>query len=553
MSKGKHGGPPELSYTFKYVRRPGDLRFDVSLRFRGGRTGRTRIILPSEWAGQRELFDAVRLMPPRTRGVVIHDSRSPHRKIVSHRPNQSVTIKYQVRQNWAGGVTDFGQCYRPVLQEDYFHFIGEGFFVHPDRDDERPRLIELNWEGLPDGWALSHSFGAGRRSRIINKSLSQLRRAVYVGGDFRVKKILVRGGRLYVALRGRWNFPDRDFFGLAGKVVEAQRSFWGDDDFPYFLITLIRTSQPLGSFGGTGLTDSFATFASTDEPVGLRLKHLLAHELFHAWNGGKIRPAQPEELLYWFTEGFTEYYTRLLLLRAGLITLEEYFDDYNKAILDYYTSPLREAGNGRILRDYWRDDELRRIPYRRGDILAHNWNARVRVASRGRHSLDDAMTDLFRAAREKGALLSPALVAELLGAYLKCGVRGDIKKHVESGGLIPPHRSALGPVAELKAATVSKFDLGFEFAESGSRKCVGAVREGGPAFRAGLRSGQQILGAQIFYGDPTKVVRLTVMDSRGRKDVQFYPAGEKLRVPQYALPARASEAEMAACRAWFGL
>jgi predicted metalloprotease with PDZ domain len=439
------------------------------------------------------------------------------------------------------------------LQEDYFHFIGEGFFVHPDWDDERPRLIAFRWNNLPKGWKLSHSFGTGQRDQIINKSLSQLRRAVYVGGDFRVKKILVKGRRLYVALRGRWNFPDQAFFDLAKTVVEVQRGFWKDYDFPYFLITLIPTSQPRCSYGGTGLTDSFATFISTDKPIDLSLKHLLAHELFHTWNGVKIPPRQPEELLYWFTEGFTDYYTRLLLLRAGLITLEEYFDDYNKAIFDYYTSPFREVGNRRILKRYWHDDETRRIPYRRGDIIAHNWNARIRTASRGCHSLDDVMTDLFQAAREKGALVSATLVSKLIRAYLKRGVQDDIKKHIDSGALVSPDKSALGPVAELKITEISKFDLGFEFAESASQRYVDAVREGSAAFRAGLREGQQILEARVFHGDPAQMAQLRIKDSRGQRLVKFYPVGEKLRVPQYVFPRRMSKKELAGCRSWFGL
>lgn len=553
MSKVTRAGLPELSYTLTYVKSPEGPRFDVSLRFGGGEKGRTRIILPSEWAGQERFYDAIRLVRPRTPDVVIRDSHLPQSKIVLHRPNQPLTIRYQLRQNWSGGLTDFGRCYWPVLQEDYFHFIGEGFFVHPDWDDERPRLIALRWNNLPEGWTLSHSFGTGQHAQIINKSLGQLRRAVYAGGDFRVKKTLVRGRPLYVSLRGRWNFSDRAFSDLAKKVVEVQRRFWKDYDFPYFLITLIPTSQPRCSYGGTGLTDSFATFISTDKPVNFSLKHLLAHELFHTWNGAKIPPRQPEELLYWFSEGFTDYYTRLLLLRAGLITLKEYFNDYNKAILDYYTSPRREVGNRTILKRYWRDQEMRRLPYRRGDIIAHNWNARIRIASRGRYSLDDVMADLFQAACERGALVSAPLVCKLVGAYLKHGVREDIKQHIDSGALISPDKSALGPVAELRMTEICKFDLGFESVESALGRFVGTVREGTVAFRAGLRKGQRILEARVFYGDPARMVQLRIRDSTGQRLVKFYPAGEKLKVPQYVLPERMAEKDLMACRSWFGL
>ncbi|MCJ7617326.1 MAG: hypothetical protein MUO43_12405 [Desulfobacterales bacterium] len=67
------------------------------------------------------------------------------------------------------------------------------------------------------------------------------------------------------------------------------------------------------------------------------LKYLFAHELFHTWNTGKLGVRQnPEQLIYWFSEGFTGYYARLLLLRAGLITIEEYVSDYNDKLIRYY-------------------------------------------------------------------------------------------------------------------------------------------------------------------------------------------------------------------------
>jgi hypothetical protein len=50
--------------------------------------------------------------------------------------------------------------------------------------------------------------------------------------------------------------------------------------------------------------------------------HFLAHEIFHDWLGGKLRPGGEGEGLAWFWEGFTEYLSLRLLAEAGLVTPE---------------------------------------------------------------------------------------------------------------------------------------------------------------------------------------------------------------------------------------
>jgi len=61
----------------------------------------------------------------------------------------------------------------------------------------------------------------------------------------------------------------------------------------------------------------------------------VSHEFFHCWNVERIRPAdlQPYNFLkanmsegLWFAEGFTSYYTSLVLCRAGLRSQEDYIN-----------------------------------------------------------------------------------------------------------------------------------------------------------------------------------------------------------------------------------
>lgn len=87
---------------------------------------------------------------------------------------------------------------------------------------------------------------------------------------------------------------------------------------------------------------------------------------------------EPEQSLYWFSEGFTEFYTYQLLYRGGLITQEEFVGRYNELIREYYMLPVRNEPNDRIIKDFWNDRGVGRLPYLRGLMFATNLNAAIK-------------------------------------------------------------------------------------------------------------------------------------------------------------------------------
>jgi predicted metalloprotease with PDZ domain len=74
---------------------------------------------------------------------------------------------------------------------------------------------------------------------------------------------------------------------------------------------------------------------------------IISHEFWHLWNVKRIRPAamwpydyQKEVYtrLQWFTEGVTDYYTDLILERAGVIKQEDYFKNLSTALTNLENS-----------------------------------------------------------------------------------------------------------------------------------------------------------------------------------------------------------------------
>ena len=80
----------------------------------------------------------------------------------------------------------------------------------------------------------------------------------------------------------------------------------------------------------------------------------VSHEFFHSWNVERIRPKSLEPFDFteanmsgelWFAEGFTSYYTNLILCRAKIITDENYISGLNGTFNYVWNSPARSLFN----------------------------------------------------------------------------------------------------------------------------------------------------------------------------------------------------------------
>jgi predicted metalloprotease with PDZ domain len=415
----------------------------------------------------------------------------------------------------------------------------------------------LKWRNLPKSWTLANSFGTSQKNQSFRTTIEDFVHAVFIGGDFRIQFTPIGGKPVYTAVRGTWQFSDAAFAEMVQKIIKVEREFWRDYSTPYYLVTLLPLQAPpnVVNTGGSGLTNSFANFATSNGELE-RFKDLLAHEYFHNWNSVKLgRLKEPETLLYWFSEGFTDYYAYLLLLRSGLITIDEYLQRYNRLIREYYLSPVREASNQRVLQDFWNDDDVHDLPYRRGFLLATNWNALLRRASDGKNSLDDAMLDMLRAAKQNKPELTAEYINEYVSRYAKRSILSDMQRYVENGALILPEKDAFGPYVQMEMVETPLFELGLDLEALRDKKVIAGVVPDSAAYRAGLRDGQVVVRrSPVYSGDSSKPLGITIMEDGRERTIKYYPASRKtVSVPQFKLRSGAGDKERIESLRWLGV
>jgi predicted metalloprotease with PDZ domain len=241
---------------------------------------------------------------------------------------------------------------------------------------------------------------------------------------------------------------------------------------------------------------------------------------------------------YWFSEGFTDYYARNLLLRSGEFSPRDFAGDWNDALLAYANSPARTAPNARIVEGFWKDGAVEKLPYQRGAILAAIWNRQLLEKSKGRANLDDVVHAMQRDAGTHANTKAPQLFAKVARRY-GLDVSAQIKSVVDDGAPALLPANAFAPCFEVRTITVPAFDPGFDYEATwkSSDQTVAGVKPESNAYRAGLRNGMTYLRREAGkYGDSRQDYTIRVRDQGTERTITFRPEARAMITLQEIAP-----------------
>jgi len=141
------------------------------------------------------------------------------------------------------------------------------------------------------------------------------------------------------------------------------------------------------------------------------LASITAHEIFHAWNVKRIRPAQmwpydygrqmPTELL-WVSEGITDYYADLALVRGGIVPAQGFYGLTQGKIGTVNNTVPVALEDASLSAWIGPTDGTSSIYYPKGSLAGFMLDILIRDASDNEHSLDDVMKAMYEDAYEQG-------------------------------------------------------------------------------------------------------------------------------------------------------
>jgi predicted metalloprotease with PDZ domain len=193
-------------------------------------------------------------------------------------------------------------------------------------------------------------------------------------------------------------------------VIREQRRFWGDLPYDKYLVLNVIAENRGGALEHKNSTAIIASRGTTrSRNAYLAWLTTLTHEIFHAWNGKRLRPVElgpfdyEKEVLtrsLWVVEGLSDYYGDLLALRAGLLTQEEFLESLSATIADVqatpgrFLQPVELASYDAWIRYYRPDENSPNVSisyYAKGQLVGFLLDARIRRVTKGAKSLDDVM------------------------------------------------------------------------------------------------------------------------------------------------------------------
>lgn len=381
--------------------------------------------------------------------------------------------------------------------------------------DRTPRPHEVQLE-LPAGWKTSATPLmpiAGKANAYRAEDFDTLIDSPIIVGNPVIKTFDVDGKAHHLVLEGDPSLFDADrAAGDVKKIVEAAKAAMGPLQYPhyYFLNMVVETG------GGLEHKNAFLTmsgrFTTRTRRSYVSWLELVGHEYFHNWNVKRLRPIELGPFDYetenytrglWVAEGFTDYYGALLVRRAGLSTTPEYLDSLSSSIEAVQTRPGRLVQSAEMasfdtwIKQYRPDENSNNTSidyYDKGATIAFLLDAKIRQATGGAKTLDDAMRLAFqRYSGAKGYTLDQfeATMGEAAGQDLSAWFASVVSSTAEFdfSEALDYYGLRFAPVD----ANAQRATIGAVTRNDGGRLVVSRVPRGTPAFDAGINVDDEIL------------------------------------------------------------
>ena len=384
---------------------------------------------------------------------------------------------------------------------------------------QRPHDVTIE---LPGGWKTSISglpnAPDGRSNHYLAPDFDTLVDSPIVAGNPVIHQFTV-AGKPHFLVDVATGDADAVFDGSRAardlqRIVETDLAFWGALPYDKYVFFNVLTGS-----GGLEHKNSVMMMAS-QWATSTRERYvdwlsLASHEYFHLWNVKRLRPIELGPFDYerenyprslWIAEGLTDYYADVVLIRAGLVSRDEYLHSLSTAIRALQSTPGRlvqpveSASFDAWIKQYRPDENSINTSisyYTKGAVLGFVLDAHIRAATNGAKSLDDVMRLAF--ARFSGARgFTPEdfrkTASEVAGTDLGAWFRAALETtdEIDYRQALAWYGLAFGP-SKVKDEDAARARLGATVSDTDGRLIVTNVPRGTPAFDAGVNPGDEIV------------------------------------------------------------
>jgi len=299
---------------------------------------------------------------------------------------------------------------------------------------------------------------------------------------------------------------DRTFAALQ-KFLPHHIAVFGEAPFRNY--TIFQRSDTLVNGGGLEHQASQVDEVHVSQLDASYLPGLYSHEFFHAWNVKRLRPADLVPYRYedaqqtkwlWVSEGVTDYYGALGLVRGGVNDSTGFFDFIAGEIASIASAPPTALSDASL--DAWigATDGSGGLYYPKGGFVGFLLDVMIRDASDNRHSLDQVMRTLYDQTYKRGRGFTPAdWWGEVSRAANGKSFADFARRYIDGREPLPIDSVLALAALRVKSDTLREPRLGISTATDSSGITVTDLSPAGAAAAAGLKSGDRL----VSIGDIT--------------------------------------------------
>ncbi len=349
-------------------------------------------------------------------------------------------------------------------------------------------------------------------------------------GNQEVHSFDVSGVRHEVSIFGPMTADTLTFVSDLKRIVESSWPIFGEIPYKRYVFLVDFAGAPLG--GGLEHLNSTHCIAPRLRMISVQeyrtIMSLFSHEFFHTWNVKRLRPKGLGPFDYnketytkslWVAEGITSYYDDLILLRAGIYSVPEYFDAFAINVSTMLSLPssrfmsAEEASFDAWIKLYRPNENTANVQssyYIQGAVIGWMIDMEIRQATLNEKSLDTVMRKMYQetySGEGRGyteeefeaacnSVAGKSLSSEIFDSRVRGREKVDFQRYLDYAGL------KLG--AKSKNANPKGF-LGVKLRSEGGRTIVASKLFDTPADACGLAAGDEIVALDNLRMDMSLV------------------------------------------------